>query len=353
MTTKKYTFYGRAEYFAQLEDLIVQASSGERVMVATMAFSPEEPAVQRILRVLMAAARRGASVSFVLDSYPLLIQGGARLGPLFYQKTLPNKLPREFAPVAAALKELSAAGVNCVLVNRPMRFMSNPFAGRSHLKYAVIGTKVFVGSSNLDASSQLELMVGWDDQRASDWIDRLNTKILATENVRRAADGEDASYHLTDTEELIMDAGVAGRSLILGRALKLIDEAERRIILTCQYFPNDVTAARLSAAHKRGVKVEIYYNQPEQHTWPHNWLHGAVIGGLKLRLPASFFEHSQHASQPFLHAKLLASERSVIIGSHNYITAGVRFGTAEVALESHDPSVAKRAIISMLAILSQ
>ena len=40
--------------------------------------------------------------------------------------------------------------------------------------------------------------------------------------------------------------------------MQLIDEARERVLITCQYFPNDVTAAHLQAAYERGVKVEIY-----------------------------------------------------------------------------------------------
>ena len=42
---------------------------------------------------------------------------------------------------------------------------------------------------------------------------------------------------------------------------------------------------------------------------------------------------------PKLHAKVLVSERCAIIGSHNYVWQGVRFGTAEIAfITTNQPS---------------
>ena len=57
-------------------------------------------------------------------------------------------------------------------------------------------------------------------------------------------------------------------------------------------------------------------------------------------LPEHFFAGRLGKLVPKLHAKVLASEKAAIVGSHNYVIQGVNFGTAELALHSMDPAFA-------------
>ena len=58
------------------------------------------------------------------------------------------------------------------------------------------------------------------------------------------------------------------------------------------------------------------------------------------------------ASAPKLHAKLLATDQGVMIGSHNYVKFGVSVGTAEITLKSSDPQLAVQARAKLEATLS-
>lgn len=121
--------------------------------------------------------------------------------------------------------------------------------------------------------------------------------------------------------------------------MDIIDGAQERLLITCQFFPNDVTARHLLAAQRRGVKVDILYNDPSKHPFPYNLLHRMVIAREGLKLPANFFAQALKRDKPYLHAKLLVSEQAAMMGSHNLVTAGVRLGTAEIAMVFTDPTV--------------
>ena len=119
--------------------------------------------------------------------------------------------------------------------------------------------------------------------------------------------------------------------------------------MTCQFFPNTVTAAHLAAAVKRGVGVTLYYNHPHYQAVHMQPVHRAVIRAEKLRRPRELFAHQLPKSLKRLHAKLLASEQGAFVGSHNYVTHGVNFGTAEIAIRRYDPAFTS----SALGILKQ
>lgn len=343
-----FNFYTTQEYFTDLTRRISEAAPGDRVMLATMVFYPEDPAVGRLMDALRAAARRGVQVSLIVDAYSFLVQGGRRLGPLFFHRTLPENFSAAFGPVHAALIGLQSSGGRYAVINVPGRRYSNPIGGRSHIKFAIINDRIYVGGCNLDKSTHLDMMTAWDDARTARWLGELAEAMLATGSARLALEGKDISQGVSESASLLVDAGVAGRSLIYEKALGLIDAAREHITITCQYFPDFVTTRRLRAAHSRGVKVEIYYNKPSKHVWPYSVLHYGVEQTSRRELPKSFFVHVVRENLPYLHAKLIATEQGAIIGSHNYVSAGITLGTAEIALLNTDPEFARQAEKTMI-----
>jgi phosphatidylserine/phosphatidylglycerophosphate/cardiolipin synthase-like enzyme len=142
----------------------------------------------------------------------------------------------------------------------------------------------------------------------------------------------------------LFDSGRRGQSLIFEEAMQLIDSAEKWLVITCQFFPNSVTAQHLLKAVNRGVNVEVIFAHPKHH---------GIIGGLgqqvsilreRTRVPKILFEHALSRKDPMLHAKLIASDAGFMIGSHNYVRAGVILGTAEIALKSADEKLAREAV---------
>jgi hypothetical protein len=96
--------------------------------------------------------------------------------------------------------------------------------------------------------------------------------------------------------------------------------------------------------------VTIIYNHPSKHPFPFNFLHQGVVWSEKLSYSSHFFANQLPKDSDFIHAKLLATDKGTIIGSHNYVRAGVRFGTAEIALLSTNRHFGDDAIKQLVKI---
>jgi phosphatidylserine/phosphatidylglycerophosphate/cardiolipin synthase-like enzyme len=147
----------------------------------------------------------------------------------------------------------------------------------------------------------------------------------------RALEDHDQTLQLGDGIELLVDAGQRGQSLILDRAFQIVDAAQTELTITCQYYPGGETARRLAAAGRRGVRVRVFHSPPSIHgrLAPlhrlYNWRESRTDspGITRYQLPDG---------SPKIHAKVIYSESAALVGSHNYVNAGVRFGTGETAL---------------------
>lgn len=344
--TKNFTFLSRKEYFAELADNISRLKVGERVTVATMAFMPEELAVANILNELRAAAERGVAASLAVDGQIFLVNDKKILGPWFYFKELPDFLLPTFKRKLQIIQELRLAGVKVVVTNKPQRPFINPFSGRSHIKLAVINDVVYVGGCNLSRVDDIDEMVRWQDKKTADWLYKFEQDVIMLGSRRPVMQDKDRTLIINADTELIIDSGVKGQSLIFEKALRLIDEAESSIFITCQFFPNSLTAKHLLDAHRRGVNVKILYNHPSKHG-AHRILQRLVIVNEQSKLPKVLFREQLPKEANFLHAKVIVTDKGTILGSHNYIAAGVNFGTAEIAVLSHDTEFGQEALAAL------
>jgi cardiolipin synthase len=340
MDMESVTLFSRDEYYRELAERAAATKKDQRVVVSTMSFTPELPGLQPVLEGLMRAVRNGAQVRLMVDAYAFLINN-SRPGPLFFKTILPARLPKLYRYRLALLEQLKAATGSYAIINWPSRAFTNPFAGRSHLKFAIIGEWLYIGGCNLNPRDHIDIMVGWKDQRASDWLYNFADAISKTGSVKGALQGKDTSFVVDEQNTIFVDAGVKRQSVIFDQAMRLIDEAEKEIFMTCQYFPNSITTRHLAAAVERGVEVKLVYGHPGQHPFPFNIAHHVVELWERLHNPAVLFRHGLPKGSPSLHAKVLVSEKAAMVGSHNYVTAGVKFGTAEIALYSTAPMIIK------------
>lgn len=349
---KPFQFYGRTDYHKALLKSLSGAKAGDRIALTTMTFNPVEADVARIMEALLAAAGRGAAVTLAVDAHSFM-KHDRRLSPTWWYPSL----PLQFGVYRHKLKTLQALNAcptgRAVVINKPRAPFSLPIAGRSHIKIALVNETIFLGGCNLSNDGSLDMMIGWQDSQDADRLHRVVEDIVTNQHAGRALNHQDQQWPLGSQEVLFIDAGTRGVSRILGEALALIDSAQEWIVLTCQFFPNSITARHLAAAYKRGVKVEVIYSHPGHH---------GPVGGLgqqvsilreRGRLPAALFAGSLDRSDPFLHAKLIATDKGMMIGSHNYVRAGVRLGTAEIALRSHDAALSRQAVITLQRELRQ
>lgn len=328
-----YTLLTRPEYFKTLAKQIKAAKRGERVLIATMHFDITEPLVADIAEALTAAARRGCHVTLLVDAINFLMDHRGIPGPLLVRHSITH-LSGEYSQIHSMLERLHAAGGTYRITNMPKHRLRLPVTGRSHLKGAVIGDWVFIGGCNLNRPEQLDVMVSWQDKHTADTLEDWFNRIAESGQVREAFSDVDVEAKIDNSSRFLLDAGVPGQSLIYDEALRLIDDAKEWIYITCQYFPGGVTAQRLAAAQARGVRVEIDYSHPRSHGTAAAMQRLHQISQRARRLPRNFFTRQLGKTVPKLHAKVLASEREALIGSHNYISQGVRFGTAEIALHT-------------------
>lgn len=337
---KDHAFLNREGYFNELTALIRNAKRGQRIIIATMDIQPLEPLIRTLLFELRTAAGRGVHVVLLIDAHNFLIDAHALPGPLFFNREL-RKPAGIFGTIMRELDALQAAGGSYRITNVPTRRFILPVAGRSHIKAAVVDDILFVGGCNLGNPDDIDIMVKWHNKKAAGTIATWLQTIASVGSVRVALGDVDSQATIDSAANLIIDAGVPGQSIIYEEALRLIDDAETSLLITCQYFPGGQTARHLAIAQARGVNVQIYYGHPRRQgpTAPLHHLH--QLAQHARRLPASFYRSRLDRRAPKLHAKVLLSEKEALIGSHNYVQQGVIFGTAELALNVREPSFAR------------
>jgi len=289
-------------------------------------------------------------VTLMVDAYNFLMNERKIVGPLWFTKDIPRYVPAYYRKKLALLRQLEASGGRYVITNIPARPFGMPFGGRSHIKFAVVNDYVYVGGCNLSAQS-VDVMVGWHDRQTAVWLRSLADKVDEVKNVRAVLKDTDIIQTIDNHTDLLVDAGVPHQSIIYDKALALIDQAEKSVYITCQFFPNSTTTHHLAQAHRRGVDVTVIFNHPWQHR-THYPLQQAVVWRERTRMPAVFFSNQLPRSHMYIHAKLIATEKGAIIGSHNYVPTGVNLGTAEIALLRRDPEFSLQIVRAIKAQLT-
>lgn len=353
--TSALQFYSKQDYFTALTQRFDQAGLGSRILLMSMNFEPQTPEIAALLDSLAAAAERGADVTLSIDARSFLAYNG-RPGPLWFHLQLPARLKEPYLSMLHVLDRINAQpNARAVIINQPGRRFSLTVGGRSHIKTAIIDDYVFIGGCNLDDPAQIDLMIGWQDMALAgdlyslmrNCIDAGNIRVGLTEN----GHAKDRLLQVNANSQLLIDAGATNQSLILSQALRLIDSARDWLMITCQYFPNSITAQHLMTARRRGVNVEIIYTHPMRHGLVAGSEQSLNIAIERCRLPAAMFSDGMRYRQGFLHAKIIACDQGLLIGSHNYVRAGVRLGTAEIALQVSDEQLAKQAAEKINAVL--
>jgi len=331
-------------YLQHLADAIGRTKRGDRVAVASFTFEPEEPPIARLVSELCAAAQRGVQVSLAVDAYIFLLHGRRKTpGPWWFNMQAKPPLHGVFRERLAAIEVLRNSGVVVGITNQPARRFSTPQRGRSHIKAAVVNDQVYVGGCNL-SDFRLDLMLQWHDSDTADWLYPHLCAMATLERTSEAFDGQDWAQPVQGGAMLLVDAGLPERSIILDRSLELIDTAQRWIFIASQYFPHGLTGQHLQRARQRGVTVYTMHNHPSQHGLAEGSLLHLVLLRERTRLPRSAFAGQLAKQQHYLHAKVLATEQGAIVGSHNYVPTGTKFGTAEIALQVQEAAFAHDAV---------
>ncbi len=342
----KYTLYTGPEYRAALLKNLQKIGKEDRVLLLTMTFDPTEPPIREIMDAVVLAAKEGAHVTVGIDAHAFMLPNGKtglipryNAGSQSSQNYPSTENKQHYIDTINSTTHGTAA-----VINKHGNSIGLPIAGRSHIKIALVNDQIYIGGCNLQDSHFVDMMIGWESKKEADILYRTLRPIVLQGNSKQALQATDKKIILNDEASIFIDAGTRNQSLIFDEAMKMIDSAKEWILMTCQYFPNSTTARHLRNAKKRGVKVEIIYTHPGHHGRLGGLGQKASISFEKLRNPASLFSDGLARQDPFVHAKLIASDKGVMIGSHNYVRAGVLLGTAEIALKSSDGKLAEEAV---------
>lgn len=327
-----------AEYFTEIIAAVQQTGSDSHIALATMTFDAEEGPIATLVDALVAAAERGAQVTLAVDAHSFMINSsGWPTGPIFWHRPPSESNVPGFKARWTALERIRAAGGRYAIINMPTTQVINPYAGRSHIKATVIDGVSYLGGCNLGGSGQADMMIRITDAKITGWIYTLIQGVAIAESALVATEGKDRQYRVDQQTELLLDSGVVNQSIIMERAMQLLERAHERIFMTCQFFPDEPIITALEQAIHRGVAVELVYNHPSKQEQPTQLIHRLLLLSAKMSRQESLFINELPPNHPHLHLKLIATEHGSLIGSHNYVRKGVAFGTAELAMHREDP----------------
>jgi phosphatidylserine/phosphatidylglycerophosphate/cardiolipin synthase-like enzyme len=342
--------YSGVDVIKEMTQSIAEMGSGDRIALTTMSFEPDEPLVADMLDSLHIAAGRGASIHLGIDAYTFLVDNtSTSIGPLL--APLPFR-QEAFQRRQQAINELRTSGPHVVVnrLNDPERLLKNPFAGRSHIKAAVIGDRCFIIGPNLHQTERADVGVSFDHARIAEGLHNSLVRLITHGSTQTVFGGTDRVWQLDPYTQLLVDAGKPGQSLIMERALEIIEAtSDEELVISLQYAPRGRIAEGLArAVLQRNVQLQALYNHPDTQ---------GLIGGLAERLalrkarrqgmPNELFVNQlpsiKAANGIHAHAKVLANGNAVILGSNNFDRRGVMFGTAEMSLiREDDPEFARR-----------
>jgi phosphatidylserine/phosphatidylglycerophosphate/cardiolipin synthase-like enzyme len=351
MSKKPFSFYSKSEYLQELTKMILKCGSGDQISLSTMAFNPADTMITELINALCVAARHNANVHLNVDAFIFLNDDNMLPGPLFFHKDLPDQLPGKYKHKFDRLVQLRDAGGTFSIINRPSHRFSRPFAGRCHIKTAVINNSIFIGGCNLTNHQQLDIMVSFDNAKSARFLHKHLKNLGNALGSSSYMNGQDIKLAVSEECEILIDCGKPRQSIIFDQALKIIDDSREKLFFACQFFPNGTIARHLKMAHGRGVDVRVVYNDPSKHNFLRSIPLYLVLGVEKLKLPSELFRDELPEKSLFLHAKALVSENEALVGSHNLVPSGVKFGTSEIVLYVRNKSFAnnlERSILEQL-----
>ena len=324
------------QYIDELIHKIKHLTAKDHLIILTMSLDFRAGRGKQLFQAIKAALNSKVNVIILLDANNFMYQPGLKFGPLFYRHKNTSLLKNSsFYRLKDDLLQLENLGAKIKLLNHPTKLFSSPFKGRNHIKLTVINNICYFGGFNLVDNLSIDSMMRVKDDNLSNFLFDFTQRLYLKGSVKFCFP-EDIQKKF-DNYELLIDKGEKKQSIIFDRAIKNINDASYRIILTCQFFPDSRLIEALNQAYLKGVKVQIIYNSPNKHDFPFNIVHGLLVVYMRyVKKISSELFNNQIKDKKFLHDKILITDDRVIYGSHNFVYAGLKYGTSELAIESQD-----------------
>lgn len=324
------------EPYAFLRDFTNEANKAKhRVWTQTMLFEPDD-VIDTVGEQLKASARRGIDSKLNVDYFSLLVTDGKF-------NSMPSVSPiknwtryRIKRGKREVLADLAINGVDVVLTNPPTTLQRIlPSSGRNHIKMAFVDNIAWIGGLNLTDHDfkREDFMMRIEDPRI--------VQVLATQflSVNEKKPEDNYAIQCTEDTTLLVDAGIKGSSLILDSTVASVMQAQKSAKLTSQYTPDGKMLSALAYAPE-DIDIQVITSgfQEIDETMPKLFeVKNRLVAGVKKKRLTSI------PYPNWMHAKVLLIDREMpdnaiaIMGTHNYSTGGVNFGTEEIALQSTNP----------------
>jgi cardiolipin synthase len=286
----------------------------------------EDQTTEEFISALVAAARRGVEVHVAADfmTFVYATMKHRRLPLTYHSRSVRN--PTQLA------KRLTEAGVHFRWLGQ---YYGPLFMSRTHSKWCVIDKSVFsFGGVNIEKSAfvdNIDYMFGFNDQALAAILINEHLRIEKADRAHRTS----GNHRLTTKfGSVIIDGGIMGQSAIYRRVRQLSKQASQ-ILLVSQYCPTGRLAKVLQQK-----SAELYFNRLDNAD--------LRLNRLMIRLGRRpNRSRNLYAGQGYLHAKFMIftmpdGRKTAVTGSHNFVAAGSRFGTREIALETDSPIIIKQ-----------
>lgn len=308
------------EYIEQATDHINNAT--KHVSFLCMVVT-DDTATDQLIDALAAAAKRGVDVQVGADTFTYGELGGHFIPLKYYTKKTRS--------VTKMSRELIQAGVKFTWLGR---FSALPFTGRTHSKCLVVDDSVYsFGGVNL-----YDISIGYTDYMFY-YKDPLLALELRDEISRLVkADGSNFSYRSHEFSigklgKVLLDGGFQGDSIIYRRAVQLSKEATN-VLFVSQYCPS----GRLSRALNQ-TNARLYFNTPSKASF---WNKLIIASNMLVSGQRTLYKRKNYLHAKFMIFTMPDGSKIAITGSHNFVPAGVVFGTRELALETTDKKIIRQ-----------
>lgn len=304
------------EYIADATRRIHEARRRVRVIALTIA---DERETEAFVDALVAAAKRGVDVHVAADTFTYMDLAG-RFVPRRYltpAKRTSLDMARELTEAGARFDWLGQEG-------------GLPWRSRTHTKFCVVDDTVYsFGGVNLDDQgvTNVDYMLRITDHRLAEDITRVYER---TRVANTRSKGFRATALQYGKDQVLVDGGLPGDSIIYRRAVKFAKKA-KRVVLVSQYCPTG-ELGRIIASKPN----ELLFNPPRN---------AGLMNRILIQASMLITRHrTTYRKRQYLHAKAIvfymkSGKRVAITGSHNFVRGGVTLGTREIALLTKNPLV--------------
>ncbi|WP_084101495.1 phosphatidylserine/phosphatidylglycerophosphate/cardiolipin synthase family protein [Demequina sp. NBRC 110051] len=302
-----------SEYLADAVDRIATAT--RRVLITTLTLADDDK-TGPLIAALEAAARRGVDVRVAADVFTYIDAAGTFLPR--------GHLTRRKRASSAMASRLAKAGATFMWLGSERGLI---WRGRTHTKFCVVDDVAYAfGGVNLDdrGVSNVDFMLRCEDASLADMLDAVFARIREASLLEQGH--RSLSLRTGPRDEVLVDGGVPGDSIIYRRAVKYAKRAEH-ILLVSQYCPTGELGRLIEARDH-----ELFFNPPRLASPANRVLISSSM--------AVTGHRTAYRRDTYLHAKFMVftlpgGRRVSLTGSHNFVAGGVRLGTREIALLTH------------------